>query len=91
MNIISRKMTGRQWGDKKPFAIIRKFRTDDGVKAVECEADFWEGPTEVGGECGYERIRWIEVAGHHRTFPEPHFAWRKPSTCSFEKQLANSL
>lgn len=78
MNIVSRKMTGRGWGDKKPFAIIRRFKENDKA-AVECEADFWCGPCEAGERGQYERVRWIETAPY------------AGGSCSFDSQLRAAL
>ena len=38
------KRTGRQWGDKKPIKIIRKWKKN-GVRFVEYEYDSWDGGT----------------------------------------------
>jgi hypothetical protein len=65
--------------DKKPFRVIRRFN-EQGVKHVELEADFWEGPDGSGNETGYRTRRWVENAKTHR-----------PSTCSFAGELAKAL
>lgn len=93
------KETQRHWGDKKPFKVLRKFTTmcnkyNKPIKCAEVEADFWEGPLEEGQEGHYTRNTWVEKAGFwaisERT-KELTFFPRKPTTCSFEGQLAAAL
>ncbi len=84
MTIISRKMTGRCWGQKVPFKVVRTFVNDHGVRSGEFEADFWCGPTEPGERGQYERIRWIESASYGGVA-------RRSTTSSFETELTKAL
>lgn len=55
---------------KRPFRIIRRW-TEAGVKHVEYEADFWEGPVEAGGVGGYRTIRATVNEHNVRAFVSP--------------------
>jgi hypothetical protein len=56
--------------DKRPFAVIRKWRDRD-VKFVEYDADFWEGPIEAGQTGRYVRRRL--TARSDRRLPDVSF------------------
>jgi hypothetical protein len=87
------KVTGRGWGQKKPHEISKQYRNDDGVKTVTISADFWVGPTNTSETGYYTRDTWDESAGFYVQMGggTKTFHPRKPTTCSFEADLAKAL
>jgi hypothetical protein len=54
--IVKRTETGRGFGDKREFAVVRKFKEND-IAMIEYEFDAWEGPVEAGQKGQYHRCR----------------------------------
>ena len=68
--------------EKRPFRILRRW-IENGVRHVEYEADFWEGPVEAGGPMGYRTIRSIVNARFVRNTVGP--------SVSFWPELSKAL
>ena len=56
--VLSRKSTGRRFGDKKPEATARLKLEGVAIKATAWDA--WEGPIEPGDQGEYHRIVSVE-------------------------------
>lgn len=54
--IVKRTESGRGFGNKREFAIVRKFK-ENGIAFIEYEFDAWEGPIEAGQKGQYIRCR----------------------------------